>query len=350
MKLIFFTKYSRLGASSRLRSYQYFPYLEAKDIEVTAKPLFSSKYIKNLLEGNKSIIGILKAYLSRAFVLLQVAKYDHVVIEKELFPYFSAVAERLLSFLGVKYTLIYDDAIFHNYDLNSNKVIRFLLKNKIDKVMRYSKCVIAGNTYLAERAKSAGAKRIEIIPTVVDTNKYKPVNAVSSDSFVIGWIGSPSTFNYLKKIEPILEKICLKYQHVSLHVIGTKSKFNFKKNVKYIDWSEETEVSEIQKFDIGIMPLDNTPWELGKCAYKLIQYMGCGKPVIASAVGMNLEVVKNKENGLLVSTEEEWYNAFELMMQNNIDLQGMGNRGRALIEEDFSLQGTSKRFLEAITL
>lgn len=348
MKIIFFTKYSRLGASSRLRSYQYFPYLEKEGFEITAKPLFDSTYIKDLLRGEKSISTIFKSYFNRLIILLTISKYEHVVIEKELFPYLPALAEYILLFLGIQYTVIYDDAIFHNYDLNKNKAIRFFLKNKIDKVMKYSACAIVGNSYLAERAKKAGAKRIEIIPTVIDVNKYTTVNKSHEESFVIGWIGSPSTFIYLKQLEPILNKITNKYNNISIHVVGTNEKLNIDTKVNYIIWSEEAEVREIQKFDIGIMPLNNTPWELGKCSYKLIQYMGCGKPVIASAIGMNLEVVSHGENGYLVNNEKEWMQYLETLIQNRSNIKQMGAKGREIVEDKYSLEGSYKCFLKAI--
>ena len=348
-KILYFTKYSRLGASSRLRSYQYFPLLKEDGIEVVAKPLFDSSYIEDLLNNKKSYITTIKSYLSRLISLFTIYKYDYIVIEKELFPFVPAFFERIIVLLGFKYSVIYDDAIFHYYDMSYNKTIRFLFKKKIDSVMKYSNCVIAGNNYLKNKAIESGAKKIVVIPTVIDLDRYGVVNKNNQNDFIIGWIGSPSTFHYLKGIAKSLKKIIEKYD-VKIHIIGTKEKLDLPdKNVKYIDWSEESEVAEIQKFTVGIMPLVNNSWELGKCSYKLIQYMGCGIPVLASPIGMNTEVVEHGVNGYLAENEEDWFLYFEKFINEPALNIKMGNNGRKLIEERFSLNGTYEAFKSSIT-
>jgi hypothetical protein len=172
MKILYFTKYTRKGASSRLRSYQYFPYLEARGFKITVSPFFDDQYLENLYAHQSTIKQIIKAYIRRFLALRKVFKYDWIFIEKELFPYFPAWFETLFSLLKIKYIVDYDDAIFHNYDLNPNPIIRFLLKRKIDKVMKYSNMVIVGNEYLANKAREAKASKIQIIPTVIDLTRY----------------------------------------------------------------------------------------------------------------------------------------------------------------------------------
>lgn len=348
MRILFLTKYSKEGASSRLRSYQYFSLLENDGMHVVVKPLFNTTYVKSILKGKTSKLKILKSYLKRFIVLFSIYKYDRIVIEKELFPFFSSFFERIMALLGFKYTVIYDDAIFHNYDLHPNKLIRFLFSKKIDKVIKYSSCVIAGNTYLKDRATNAKAKKVIIIPTVIDVKRYPKLQQKSNKELTIGWIGSPSSFKYLKLIEDVLERILSKY-NVKINVIGTKEKLNINNNnITYIDWSENTEIDELKKLSIGLMPLKNSPWELGKCSYKLIQYMGCNIPVIASPVGMNKEVVLNGKNGYLATTENEWEKCFEKLIKNPELRSEMGKQGRMLVEEKFSLRKTYPIFKKAI--
>jgi glycosyltransferase involved in cell wall biosynthesis len=338
MKVLYLTKYSRNGASSRLRSYQYFPFLEDEDIAVTVRPFFNEDYLTRLYAGKKtSLLQFLGFYINRFFVLFSIYKYDRLVIEKELFPYFFSWFEQLLSFFKVKYIVDYDDAIFHNYDKHSNKIIRFFLKNKISNVMKNSHCVIAGNKYLAKKAQDSGAKKIKLLPTTIDLKRYQSKENFKESPIVIGWIGTPSTFKYVKKFEPIFLKLN-KIFDIELHIIGAKEENQKCKGIKFFDWSEDDEVAFISKFDIGVMPLDNTPWELGKCSYKLIQYMGCGIPVVASAIGMNKEVVVNGENGFLVKDENEWLGKLsELLLDQNLRI-AQGAKGRAIAEEKYSLQ------------
>ena len=195
MRILYFTKYSSLGASSRLRSIQYFHLLETNGFEVLHFPLFSDKYLRLVYKGKKTrFLFLFFSYMRRFFHLWAIRKKDILFIEKELFPYIPAWFEMALNRLGFKYYVDYDDAIFHNYDLNPNKIIRRILQHKIDIVMKNSKCVFAGNEYLAERARKSGAKRIQKLPTVIDTEKYYKIKASNNPNFILGWVGSPSTF------------------------------------------------------------------------------------------------------------------------------------------------------------
>lgn len=348
VKVLFFTKYSRKGASSRLRSYQYFPKLEQVGIHVDVSALFNEVYLVKIYKGEKPILQVFLSYLKRFIVLLKVSKYDLVVIEYELFPYFPSFFEKILALVGVKYVVDYDDAIFHNYDKHSNKIIRQFLGNKIDKVMRYSSCVIAGNSYLADRAVEANAKNVKIIPTIVDQKRYKQKDIFTLDKFKIGWIGSPSTFGYLKSIKNILQQFG-QDKNIEIHVVGSKEKLSLK-NVKEIhyEWNEDTEASTILNFDVGIMPLENTLWANGKCAYKLIQYMASGIPVVTSPVGMNKKIIKNGVNGFLAETQEEWIGAFEALYKNTELQKKMGGEGRKMIDEFYNLEYQSKNMIEII--
>lgn len=337
MKVLYFTKYSRNGASSRLRSYQFFPFLQNTGINVTVKPFFNENYLDNLYLGKKkSLLLLLNAYLKRFFLLFTIYKYDKIVIEYELFPYFFSWFEKLMFIFKINYIVDYDDATFHNYDMSRNKLILFFLSKKIDNVMKYSGCVIAGNDYLVKRAKDAGAKKVVNHPTVIDVDRYS-VKKTYNKKVVIGWIGSPSTFKYVKNIKFSLLNLIKKYD-IELFIVGANEDLGIGSNVKNIEWKEETEVENILKFDIGIMPLESTPWEQGKCSYKLIQYMGCGLPVVASSIGMNKQVVKNGFNGYLVKNELDWETYLEELIVDIKLRKKMGLYGRNLVLERYSLK------------
>lgn len=340
MKLLFFTKYTRLGASSRLRTYQYIPYFKEKGITCEYSPLFDDQYLKNLYqkEGfNK--INIFKAYLLRLLKLFTLFRYDLVVIEKELFPYLPAFAERLLSLLKIKFIVDYDDAIFHNYDMHSNKVIKTLLKKKIACVMRHSTYVVAGNNYLHDYAVQAGAKNVALIPTVIDTDKYSVKPREKINKYVtIGWIGSPSTLQYLQIVKQVLNELSVQYP-IKLVIVGGKSGIGFEGHEEVLEWSEDNEIASIQKFDVGIMPLKDEFWELGKCGYKLIQYMGCGLPVIGSPVGVNKIIIQEGVNGHKPSSQGEWKRALEQLICDNHLRESMGAKGRKIVEANYSLKG-----------
>lgn len=347
MKVLYFTKYTRRGASSRLRSYQYFPYLEKEGIEVQVSPLFSDNYLEHLYKKRPTFLEGIRGYVNRIFVLFSVFKYDKIFIEKELFPYFPSWFEQILSALNVKYIVDYDDAIFHNYDRHPNSIIKRFLGKKIDRVMRHSECVIAGNSYLASRARVAGAKNVSIIPTVIDLSRYAYTGVRTknkNESIIIGWIGSPSTFKYVQQIAGVLKEITEKF-NVEIHIVGAKADLGFEENVRYIPWSEETEVDVISNFDIGIMPLQDSVWEKGKCSYKLIQYMACGLPIVASPVGMNTEVVKPGENGFLATPNTAWKEALIFYKNNPIKRMEHGAKGYSLVKSNYTITSQMKKLL-----
>lgn len=348
MKVLLLSRYGPLGASSRVRFLQYLPYFESQGIDVTVKPLLSDAYVTALYVGGDRRFEIIKGYLSRLFLLLIAKRYDVVIVEKEIFPFLPAFAERFLRLIKVPYLADYDDAIFHNYDLSRNKFVRFILGKKIDTVMRLASVVTAGNKYLAERAVNSGANKVEIIPTVVDSERYAPKNIYNSENLIIGWIGTPSTSKYLKPLLPVFDKLQEKYG-TRFVAVGANQE-DFKDSVvEAWPWSEDTEVTSIQKFDIGIMPLVDSPWERGKCGYKLIQYMACGVPVVGSPVGVNTKIIRPQLNGELASEPDKWFVVLERMLISSAEQRKkMGVAGRKMVEQCYSKQAQGLNFLNNI--
>jgi glycosyltransferase involved in cell wall biosynthesis len=350
-KILLFSKYSRLGASSRLRTHQYIPFLEAKGYKVTISPLFSDRYLQALYaKGKVSKLLIIYSYLNRIITILKCHRFDLIWIEKELFPYFPSCFEFLLNRLGLKFIVDYDDAIFHNYDMSGNPLIRRFLANKIDKVMALSTATISGNKYLFDRATKAGAPKNVIIPTVVDTNRYSN-NPLNETELVIGWIGSPSTQKYVIDLLPAFRTLSKKFPF-KLHLIGATDDVKNQLigvDVDVIPWSEYTEVSSIQKMDIGIMPLQDGPWEQGKCGYKLIQYMACGIPVVASPVGVNCEIVMDNKCGLIASTVDEWVLQLSKLINDRQLRACYGKNALFSVEHKYSLQSQSQYVYDIIS-
>lgn len=341
MRVLALTRHGRMGACSRLRIYQYVPALLGAGIEIQVSPLLNDDYLKRLYAKQApNWAGVLRDYLRQVVSLMGTRKFDLLWIEKELFPNLPAWFEQALSVMGIRYIVDYDDATFHNYDLNTHPVKR-ILADKIDKVMRSSALVVCGNAYLAERAISAGARRVEIVPTVIDLERYEVSSPVQRPLIVIGWMGSFSTAKYLDVVTPALKQLKEKFR-LQLRVVGAQF-ISPELDVDSRPWSEETEVGEIQDFDIGIMPLLDSPWERGKCGYKLIQYMACGKPVVASPVGVNRELVTQGGNGYHASTVEDWIYAFHALFLNEQKRLDMGEQGRRLVEQKYCIQMTAPR-------
>lgn len=340
-KVLVLSKYPRTGASSRIRTLQYLPLLEQQGFEFTVSSLFDETYLENLYnKSSRSRLAIFKYYTKRLLILSSVWRYDLVWVEYEIFPYLPPFSERFLAFIAKKYVVDYDDAIFHNYDLSANRIMRKFLAKKIDIVMANSSCVIAGNDYLAERAKIAGAKYIEWIPTVVDQSRYMPRLEEDSSQKLIGWIGSPSTQKYILDIKEALHTVCELHSARLLLVGATQDIVDEFSGieVEVAPWSEDSEAQLIQQMDIGVMPLPDGPWEKGKCGYKLIQYMACGIPVVASPVGVNNDIISDGKCGYLADNLEQWADSLSILLSSQEKRQMLGNAGRKAVEKTYSLQ------------
>jgi len=348
MKILLLSRYSRLGASSRIRSLQYLPYLGNELFTVHVCSLFNDEYVNNIQYGKmKNPIVIIKAYCRRLISLIQVRHFDLIWIEKEILPLLPGCVEKLLFRFRVPYLVDYDDAIFHRYDLHPNRIIRMLLGKKIDRIMGNAELVTTGNHYLEERAKRSGAKRVEYLPSVIDLARYDLKTNQQRKTFTIGWIGSPTTTEYLNLILPALENLC-KDKQVNILLIGSQNIKSCALNLEIRRWSEETEVDNIRDLDVGIMPMLDTPWTRGKCGYKLIQYMACGLPVVASPVEANLDIVKDGVNGYLASGMDEWITALNRLKKDHVLRYQMGKEGRKMVEEKYCVQVTAPRLIKLL--
>jgi len=344
MKILLLSRYGYLGASSRYRSYQYIPYLSSQGFKITVSPLLSDKYVKALYtRRKKNVVDLVKAYSNRiAQIVKESKKYDLLWVEKEALPWLPAWVEHWLGLYKVPYVIDYDDAVFHRYDMHQLGLVKLILGRKIDKVMERAELVITGNEYLAQRARMAGARKVEIVPTVIDLEKYPLAPAPDNEVFTIGWIGSPVTARYLSLVNDALQKVC-EGGSVRVVLIGSGQISLPGIPVEYVPWSEDTEVAEMQRFDVGIMPLPDEPWERGKCGFKLIQYMACGRPVVGSPVGVNKDIIKQGLNGIQARTSEEWVRALSVLKKDKQLRIKMGTAGRKMVEEKYCLQVNAPR-------
>ena len=348
MNCLLLSRYGRLGASSRMRFYQYLPFLKSQGIHVETAALLSDSYIHNLNACNSTNwASILGAYWKRVRSLARSREFDLVWVEAELFPWLPDWGELWLSWRRIPYVVDYDDAAFHRYDLHSFAAVRWLLGHKIDRVMRHATLVVAGNSYLADRARQVGGAHIEILPTVVDLGRYPLSLSHRSTNFVIGWIGSLSTTRYLL---PLLEvwRQATNWEGTSLRLVGSGELDLSGISADIMDWSESSEVQAVQSFTVGIMPLRDDPWARGKCGYKLIQYMACGLPVVASPVGVNREIVEHGRNGYLATSEAEWLSALSQLRSQPQLCEEFGRAGRRKVESTYSLEVTGPRLSELL--
>jgi glycosyltransferase involved in cell wall biosynthesis len=328
-----------------MRFIQYYPRLAELGIECVASPFFSDDYLLALFERRGARFRpTLAGYFRRLQRLVLARRFDLFWIEKELLPWCPAWLESLFLSGTTPFVVDYDDAWFHRYDSHSSPIVRTFLGEKLKRLIRSAELVVVGNEYLADYARLAGADRVETLPTVIDLARYPLSDRARRQDgpLVIGWIGSPSTIRFIQPIAAALRRLAQSVDF-ELRLVGVRDFELSGVRTRCVPWSEADEVRHIASFDIGIMPLTDTPWERGKCGYKLIQYMASAKPVVASPVGVNRAIVSHGEQGFLADTPDGWVSALGRLAADPLLRERLGLAGRDRVASTYTLDVTAPR-------
>jgi glycosyltransferase involved in cell wall biosynthesis len=334
IKVLGLALYGPLAASTRYRLGQYVPGLASLGIDLQIRHLLGDDYLRRRFTGaSLPLAAVLGAGFARLADLWNQDKYDAAILHCELFPLLPGWIERAL--IRKPYIYDFDDAFYLKYRSGWLGVARPLLGRKFDAVIAGAAEATAGNHVLANYAMLHNPNT-QYLPTVVDTARYVPQPANRGGQvFKVGWIGSPSTTPYLSELVAPLSAIGQEGP-VQFIVIGGKAPVVPNVTVIELDWDEDTELDLINSFDVGVMPLPDDDWARGKCAFKLIQYMACAVPVVASPVGANVEVVSGV-CGLMASTPQEWADALRLLRDQPNRRNEMGQAGRERVVSHYSL-------------
>ncbi len=344
MRVLGLALYGEMAASNRVRLGQYIDNLREEGISLQLQSLIDGPLLKSRLQNKQiRLADVFICYIRRFYFLIKNRDFDLIILHCELFPFLPGWIERL--FLNRPYIYDFDDAFFLKYSTGKYAGFYKILSPKFPRVIAGATAVTAGNRFLADYARNHN-QNVFLLPSVVDTKKLLPLNLSNRSFFTIGWIGTPSTAGYLRQVVEPLRRLGSLMQ-VRFVVVGGKAPKIYGVDVRELEWKDGFEAEVISTFDVGIMPIPDDDWARGKCAYKLIQYMSCGVPVVASRVGANIEVV-TEDCGFLVDTPESWFDA--LLKLTDPDMRasfGLSARARAL--SNFSLDKNFPKLLEVIT-
>lgn len=215
--------------------------------------------------------------------------------------------------------------------------------------MKHADHVITCTPTLDDFVRQYNSKTTDISSTI-DTERYRPKRHQSKETITLGWSGSHSTSKYVKLLEPILLQLLEKGYSFNVLVIGDSNfKFNNPKiKLTAVPWSLETEVKDLKKIDIGLYPLPDEPWVLGKSGLKALQYMALGIPTIATKIGANTRIIENGVNGFLASNDEEWVKALERLIQDEDLRNRIGKEATRTVENHFSIHSTSPTYISIL--
>jgi len=335
----------------RYRLEQWEPLLRERGVDITYAP-FECAELNDVVykQGQiaKKLRLVVQALGRRAALLSKLTNYDVIYLHREAALLGPAVFERLIHRSGVPIVFDFDDAIFLSYKSPSNGYLSYLkFAGKTKTNCRLAAHVMVGNPYLAEYARQFN-QNVSIIPTTIDTDKYKPVNIEdSSGPVVIGWTGSHSTVQHLDTLRSALAKLAQR-ESIRLRVIGTPNYQIEGVEFETIMWRSETEVEDLSAVDIGIMPLPDDNWARGKCGAKALQFMAMGIPTVCSPVGVNTDIIQDNENGLIANSEDEWIEKLSLLIRSRELRARLGKAGRQTIEQRFSAAVQAPRVYEVL--
>jgi glycosyltransferase involved in cell wall biosynthesis len=199
--------------------------------------------------------------------------------------------------------------------------------------LRRARLVLAGNAFLAEHARRYAA-RVEIVPSCVAPEHQSLREHGDRELLTVGWMGSQSTSAYLAPVLPVLARLNAGGVRMRLVVVGAALGAR-EPWIEERAWSLQTQASDLASFDVGIMPLRDSPWARGKCGYKLLQYFAAGVPAIASPVGVNGALVGD-DRGLLADSASEWERALTQLAADAGERRQRGAAARAFVERDYS--------------
>ncbi len=333
----------------RFRLEQWEPILRESGVDIMYSP-FETDELKKVLHTSGNVVHKMKAVMRnmnrRRNELNALDDYDLVYVFREAALLGPAWFERKIARSGVPLIFDFDDAVFVAYRSPSNGYLSYLkFPQKTGEICRLSAHVMAGNRYLADYAGKFN-QNVTIVPTTIDTEKYHLTKPdADKNKLTIGWSGSYSTVQHLDTIREVLRDLA-KDEEFTLRVIGTPNYELDGVNIEALPWRSDSEIKDLSKIDIGLMPLPNDQWSKGKCGLKALQYMALGIPTICSPVGVNSTIITDGENGFIAGSKEDWIAKLKMLLHSKELRQRVGIAGRKTVEDGYSAKSQAPRVLE----
>lgn len=291
--------------------------------------------------GHQCEVGFLSGrLLGRLWLYQRLSRFDVVYLQKRLL---SRAELFLVRQRARKLVYDLDDAVM----LTSQGKWDPRRQARFRAMAMAADLVICGNSYLADQAREF-TRHVEVVPTTVNSEVYHPrLKTKTPGPLTIGWTGSRSTNGYLNHVLPAIGGLGerVRFKMLSDTPAGVNWELLGPVPSEFVPWSPEVEVRETATFDIGLMPLPDTPWTQGKCGFKALQYMGLGIPAVCSPVGVNAEIITHNQNGLLARSEEEWSGCLGQLVEDAQLRERLGQAGRERVEQHYAVNVQAPRLI-----
>lgn len=348
MRFVFFGNETVRGAGVRYRAVKFAERLRAEGhqcILCLPAPL----ELWRALYGNRSrplkMLYLFIVLLTRLTQLRHALSADAVFVKGPLFPYGPPLLERVLRLLNPRIVFDVDDAMWEPPAFVRSPFLGAVDYGWARKMTRIARHAVAGNTVIADYLRDCGNCGVTIIPTCIDMDRHsqKRYGGKGVAPLILGWTGTRNNLGYLDSLQGTLRELA-RTRNIELLVVSDGEYHSEGVPTRNVPWAPENEITVLQEADIGLMPLVDTPRARGKCAFKALQFMGVGTPVVLSPVGMNAEVVEPGVSGFCAATSEEWRNALEQLLDNPTLREHMGRAARDRVARLYSFDTHLPRF------
>jgi glycosyltransferase involved in cell wall biosynthesis len=324
--------------------------LEPEGIHLDYAP-FETERLRQILHQSGNQVGkaveMIRAYGERLGLLNKLDEYDAVFVYREAALLGPAYLEKKIA---KKKPIIYqlDDPLFVPYRSPSNGLFSyFKFFGKVKEIIRMSKVVMVNSTQIRQYAEQFNDSKIWQIPSIVDTRKfvYEPFPE-NPERVCVGWSGSPTTLKNIKLVEKPLQELS-RSDACDIHLIGGEDFDLEDVNYSAQKWNAETEVEDLRKMQIGLVPLPDHPWNPYKFIMKTAQYSALGIVPVGTPMASNTEVIEHGVNGFLAATDSEWLEYLNLLVSDHKLRNEMSHRGAIAAREKYSLEANKEKIIAA---
>ena len=332
----------------RLKYEQYFDHWRANGYEVVVSPFMTPRFQAIVYHPGRILEKVLWVgwgYLRRMWDLLRLPFFDGAYIFLWVTPLGPPFFEWLFSVAAKRFVYDIDDMVFLGHSSDANRFMQALKgRKKMIFLMRRAEHVIVCTPYLEDFVQRHNRETTDISSTI-DTDRYVPVNAYSNEQrLTLGWSGSHSTARYLHLLDDVLRELAQEVDF-RLKVIGDPTFSVAGVDVDAQAWRESTEIADLQEIDVGLYPLPDEEWVLGKSGLKALQYMALGIPTVATDIGANSRIIRDRQNGFLVSDQKGWKDRLVALASDPDLRKRIGDRASRTVSERFSVHANRDVYL-----
>lgn len=334
--------------SQRFRFEQYFEILKENGFEISEYAFLDDKGWASLYKDGsiiKKAFAMFRSFMRRFALLFKLRGVDFVFIHREASMIGPPVFEWIIAkILRKKFIYDFDDAIWlPNYSESNAKFHKLKAYGKVKKIIKWADQIVVGNEYLKKYALQFNSN-VSVIPTTIDLVNVHNIETKHEEKVVIGWTGTHTTAKYLTQITPIIEKLEKEFDF-EFRVISNHHPELKLKSLRFVKWNKETEIQDLAKINIGIMPMEDSDWSRGKCGFKGLQYMALNIPALISPVGVNTEIVEHGVNGFICDNPESWESTLRKLISDIELRKEIGRKGNKTVQERYSVSANSNNYL-----